>query len=572
MNTKCLSHTLLGGVLTVAAGQAAAAITACTLTPHFTVVAEGQAIDLTASCNGDVGSFQWLLNDEPLGGVVAPSPVVPATAAIKFTTPALLAGTWPFTFKAWESTDGSGKAYSAAAKVKIEASNALGVVTAADGASKTKYGVVDGVCGTKHQLSVSAMPSGTQQCTSGTPSLTLTTPEGFNWTCASTTGGADASCYAIKGYTVTASVDLTNGGLPGAITPPSTPVATNGQVTLTADPSPNSYAVVFDGTCGGTQNGYDFTTKAVTQDCTVKAKFSNTPVAGACGTATTSGPVSSKPTTNLCSAGTASAVSDLTSGQYNWTCDGINGSTSHASCSVKHGYTVTATDNGDANGNVTAPAGLVASGSPATIDITSATGYVPTVETASNCPTGALSGSGTSWTYTTGAITGACGVTVSFAPAPTGISCNGVSMPGTVVEVQTGLTAERLARAVHSPTNGDVVYAFKMTVPQTTEKSVRSLSATKTTTTAAGKRVVISECQGDYDPGTKPAGCYGLGTEVTTVKYSINYDASVAPTTKYCHLTPGKTYWVNVSARASAETKTPSCSTSSNCKFYFESN
>ncbi len=152
------------------------------------------------------------------------------------------------------------------------------------------------------------------------------------------------------------------------------------------------------------------------------------------------------------------------------------------------------------------------------------------------------------------------------------ISCDGFSMPGKIVEVQTDLPGTRLSQNTYSPADGNVIYAFKMTVPESTGSSVRSITATKTTNMIGSKRVVISKCKGDYNTAGKHYGCHQIGTETTTVKYALNYSTVEAPESNYCHLTPG-VWWVNITARNSLDSVALStCSNPSNCKFYLQSN
>ena len=91
------------------------------------------------------------------------------------------------------------------------------------------------------------------------------------------------------------------------------------------------YSASVSGTCGGSPSSgtapFTYTTDPVTKDCTVVATF--TPiVVGACGSAD-GGLFTSAPTTNLCSAGTASVVTGT--GPWIWSCTGSNGS---AQCSA----------------------------------------------------------------------------------------------------------------------------------------------------------------------------------------------------------------------------------------------
>ena len=127
------------------------------------------------------------------------------------------------------------------------------------------------------------------------------------------------------------------------------------------------------------------------------------PINGNCGSAN-GGTFTTVPTANLCSAGTASAVSG--SGPWTWSCTGSSGGTT-ANCSANL-QTWTVTPSAGAGGTISPS-------TPVTVNHGSATTFTVTPDsdhTASVGGTcgGSLAGS----TYTTAAITNACTVTASF--------------------------------------------------------------------------------------------------------------------------------------------------------------
>jgi len=99
-------------------------------------------------------------------------------------------------------------------------------------------------------------------------------------------------------------------------------------VTLTAIPSSGNTFSGWGGSCSGTGS----CTVTMSQARSVTATFATTPSAvnGSCGTSN-GATLTAAPTTNLCTLGTASAVSG--SGPWSWTCAGSNGGTT-ASCSA----------------------------------------------------------------------------------------------------------------------------------------------------------------------------------------------------------------------------------------------
>jgi hypothetical protein len=540
----------------ILSGSALAADVNCTVTPVNSVITEGQTLQLQADCDNVLNAINWQMDgtsvteNVSLAGHVAHQPLF-------YTTPVGLGVSDTFEFTVTGTPKTGTSVDSTTATVVVKPSSAA--VALAKGVANPTA-TVNGNCGTASGGSTQAMPTGTAQCTSGVPALALSTPTSFTWSCVSLNGGTEDNCYSTRGWTVTA-VEGTNPNN-GSVSPGSQGVAAGGTATINATVDAG-YSVSFSSGCGGSQSGNSFTTGAVNAICTVTANYTNAPVNGACGSASNSTVITSPPSSNLCSKGTETPVAS-NANNYTWGCNGSNGgtSTSATACSAPRGYQVNTVVSGS-GGSISAGK-VVAGGTSTSFTVTPATGMAATV---TGCNGGSLSGT----TFNANAITGDCTLTASFNTAPTGISCNGVSMPGTPVEVATGLSSAALPRDTYVPVDGNEVYSFQITVPQTTATSVRSMSATKTTTTIGGKRVVISSCKGDYSTAGKDVGCYTLGTEVSQVKYSINYSDTQAPRSKYCHLTPGNTYWVNVSSRTDP-TQEPSCTSATNCKFYFESN
>lgn len=117
----------------------------------------------------------------------------------------------------------------------------------------------------------------------------------------------------------------------GKILPASQDVAFNGTATFDITPDPGSGVLSVAGdTCTPTKgNGTQWTAAYIQSPCKVTASFTALPVDGVCGA--DNGKTLAAPPQNLCSAGTASAVSG--SGPWNWTCGGANGGSS-AACSA----------------------------------------------------------------------------------------------------------------------------------------------------------------------------------------------------------------------------------------------
>ena len=174
--------------------------------------------------------------------------------------------------------------------------------------------VVNGACGTADGGSTLSAPS-SNLCTAGSAS-TMTGSGPFSWTCVGAFGGTTASCSSHRSCaTQTLSWDTS------------------------CSASRTSQAHGFSASLTNTAAGYS---GAATTSCSEGAwSLSGTScdavVNGACGTAD-GGSTLSAPSSNLCSAGSASSVTG--SGPYSWTCVGAFGGTtascsSHRSCATQ---------------------------------------------------------------------------------------------------------------------------------------------------------------------------------------------------------------------------------------------
>jgi hypothetical protein len=382
----------------ILSGSALAAID-CVITPNYSIITEGQTLQLAAKCNGDLDTVNWKMDGVSVTGDVT---LTAHTAAdsIYYTTPVGLGGSNTFGFTMTGSGT-AGAASSNSATVVVKPSSAA--VAQAQGVSNPTTPVA-GQCGTASGGSAQAMPTGTAQCAFGTAALAVSGPSSFTWSCVSSNGGAEDSCYALRGFTVTA----TEGTNPthGSVSPSSQGVASGATASFNGTVDAG-YSVSFTSTCGGSQSGNNFTTGAVNANCTVTANYTNAPVNGACGSASNSTVVTSAPSSNLCSTGSATAVASGAS-SYTWGCNGSNGgsSTSATACSAPRGYTVTVSSGG--NGTVSGSPKTVQGGTSTSFSVSPAGGYV------ASSVTGSCGGSVSGSTYNTGSITADCSETVNF--------------------------------------------------------------------------------------------------------------------------------------------------------------
>jgi len=169
---------------------------------------------------------------------------------------------------------------------------------------------VNGACGSANKQSFFTEPA-SDLCASGSASAVKGTGP-WSWTCAGSNGGITASCSA----------KLEVNGACGSA---------NGKSFLTKQTSdlckPGTASKVTANTAQGTWN---WTCTGSNGGSTASCS-ANIEVNGACGSANGKA-YTIAPTSGLCSAGTASAVSEA--GRWDWTCIGSNGG-STASCSAK---------------------------------------------------------------------------------------------------------------------------------------------------------------------------------------------------------------------------------------------
>ena len=294
---------------------------------------------------------------------------------------------------------------------------------------------INGVCGSANTAATATAPTA-NLCSLGAASTVATSVSQFTWSCAGNATGTTSNCAAPRTYAVTSSVSGGN----GTITPTSTQaVASGAQPAFTLAPSAGFSATV-SGTCGGTLAGNTFTTNAVVADCTVIASFTLIPVNGGCGSANTlaTGVV---PSANLCSAGTASAVTSGVS-QFTWSCAGI-GTGSTASCAAPRTYTVSSSVSGG-NGTITPTSTqAVASGAQPAFTLAPSAGFSATVS-------GTCGGTLVGNAYTTNAVVADCTVIASFTLIPVNGVCGSANTLATGVAPSANLCSAGNASAVAS--------------------------------------------------------------------------------------------------------------------------
>jgi len=213
----------------------------------------------------------------------------------------------------WGGSCSAGVARAGHAFAGVIANSAAGYVGVADvtcaqgawSATGSCVEIIDALCGAAAGESFADAPA-TALCAAGTPGVVSGTGP-YTWSCNGHGGGSDASCSANKSCAA------------GSV----------GWGSCSASVSLQSHA--FTGAVTNTTSGYTGSATASCSQGTWSASGTCTQIINAtCGTAH-NGSFTSQPATNLCGAGTPTAVSGT--GPYTWSCNGQGGG-SNASCSA----------------------------------------------------------------------------------------------------------------------------------------------------------------------------------------------------------------------------------------------
>ncbi len=147
---------------------------------------------------------------------------------------------------------------------------------------------------------------------------------------------------------------------------------------------------------------------------------------------------------------------------------------------------------------------------------------------------------------------------------PTPPTASGCTPSSTLTCVNTALPATTFQRVAYRP-DPKMVYAFRIQTPAR-GGYLSAVSATVQTASRAAKLLVVSEVAGDVSTAGKASACFDQGNEVSALSLAINR-SDVHPRA-YCHLKPNTTYYINVAS--TTEQGRPTCSTASNCGFWFQ--
>jgi hypothetical protein len=312
---------------------------------------------VTAYYAGDANHFATQVSDNVQTLTVYPTPVVlsvipaPASIGLGTSTTVTVTGTSPFgtpVIGAFSVTDGEVSCVFESTDTTGPDSCVLTPISAGQKTLTASYAgypgyydpstgtaglsvtapAINGVCGSDNGRTLTAPP--TNLCSAGTASV-VSGSGPWTWTCSGANGGSNATCAASQ--TAATSFNVTpSAGANGSISPSAVQAVTSGATATFTVTRASGYSASVGGTCGGNLSGATYSTNAVTADCTVIASFALivTPVNGVCGS--DNGRTLTLPPTNLCSAGTASAING--NGPWNWTCAGSNNGTT-ANCSAQ---------------------------------------------------------------------------------------------------------------------------------------------------------------------------------------------------------------------------------------------
>jgi len=194
---------------------------------------------------------------------------------------------------------------------------------------QTLFNPVNGACGSSNGITLTSIPTA-NFCSAGAATSVTGSGHPWSWSCTGSNGGTDAACSAtIQTHTVSFAA-AANGTITGTASQGIDHGGSTTSVTATAN---SGYTFSnWTGTGGfATTTSNPLTLSNVTAAMTITANFTANPVNGACGSSNGI-TLTSIPTANFCSAGTATSVTG--SGHpWSWSCTGLNGGTDDA-CSA----------------------------------------------------------------------------------------------------------------------------------------------------------------------------------------------------------------------------------------------
>ncbi|WP_162860633.1 InlB B-repeat-containing protein [Pseudothauera hydrothermalis] len=215
-----------------------------------------------------------------------------------------------------------------------------------------------------------------------------------------------------------------------------------------------------------------------------------------------------------------------------------------------------------ANGTVSVGAQTVAAGASQNLTFDHGSAVVLTANPASGYQfsswSGACAGQGATCNLT---LTADVTTAASFSPA-TASACG--PTPSNVNIINTQVVGTNFTRTTISPATPQEIQAFRFTTSAGPGGGVADLA--RLTGSVGQRTVVISQCPGDISTTGKSGGCYASAYDTVSRSFVVGYP-NLSPS-RYCHLEPNTTYYVNVTNQV-LNGSSPTCTTSSNCRYNF---
>lgn len=540
------------------------------------VLSNGQAV-LKANCGAvAVTEINWQRDSQPLSGsITLPAPV---TSLDIFYTVPLAVGTHN---------------YSATANT--------GAVVAGNIATISYPGLALTVAATAGG-EVDSAPAGIIDCTNagGTCSASFETGAAVTLTATPTSGftlsswggdcsGTGTTCVVSMSSSRTVIANFGNQPSNGACgsassstavtTAPTANLCSSGTPTGVATPTASPWNFTWG--CNGINGGTSTSATA----CSVPYQFS-----GTCGTMHNGAPQSSTPTTNLCSLGTASAVTATTVSPFvfQWTCSGANGGAPSGQCQVAQQSTPGACGTANGGNTLSAPTGTAAcsAGTIAGMSSPAAGGdftwtcaglaggassptctahqtvngacgtangvAVSAAPTSGLCVAGsnatAVAGTGP-WTWGCNGVNGGTNTAAAACSAPVGSSCNtaaGETLTGSDF-YWNPVSTTTLFPIPATTGSGDLGRAIKFVANGSTYPNGIILRMVDESPNPVSKEVVISSCPHNFSPHDGNIYCRLLGSSGVSrnLYYYSTANGKTNPGTYDCVLQEGSEYYIN---------------------------
>lgn len=165
------------------------------MSPPNALAVEGSELRLSASCEGGaLASIEWLRDGVSVTGSIPLSG--DSSAPILYSAPVLESG-GDFLYEVL-GVGAYGDSFESSTRSRVIVKPSGWTQASPPLSSKPSSALpsADGACSVASGASLSALP--TSLCLSGKPSLVITGPSHFSWSCLGSGGGLEANCYALN--------------------------------------------------------------------------------------------------------------------------------------------------------------------------------------------------------------------------------------------------------------------------------------------------------------------------------------------------------------------------------------